>query len=737
MSLPESRRFAATVLSILIAGGAILVLPAPQGRADVVMVPVVFIENNTLVADLVVDGGIVRANVTRQFELNETMVLDELFEAGIIAPGATSLSAKIGEPGNASLAATSQGFNITFNSTESGKSRLLVRYTYSIQFAGVGALNFSIIPKSADEVHPMWTVIFMEISDFTLRVHSNTPVSIFNGSDYHNGTDVEVSEWGRASQHWYFYPARGAAFPIAWSAGPEGRVNETLFSRFVPEHQPMMENLIVREHVNITIEQGLGAMPYRLDAKFLLNRTLLGPYPSVWLWFPNNITCATARLYGDPCAVEPSVRDGQGGFYIKARPEYFREEPILEVNITGNLTDRWCDFFIVTVPVEDSTVRYILHPSFRETATSSPFERTKVNVTGGYRTVEFSGRCTGKGPVHVEWEKDASPATWLEASVASVNAGSAVIQWTTSNDPGFTAYEVYRSEQPGQPGTLAGRVTEATRTSFEVTGLRSNTTYYFSVRKLLAADTTVYSNLVELRTLAYPLSAPRMIVYYTGAAGDVPVLRWERCENPDFTLYELFRGISQGNKASVFNTSDPSVTQRILSGLDPWTTYYFQLKVRTVANGWVWSNEVEVSLPPRTPGRPNLAVVRNHNEPETARLVWNASGAAGFGCYEVYRSTEPGSPGSLVSRITDPYIVNWTSNGLDPSEDYYFTLRMVTDRGDFADSNQVEAAAPASGGGENAVVVDIPPVAAAALAVAAAVIVIGFLALGRARKPEK
>jgi hypothetical protein len=90
-----------------------------------------------------------------------------------------------------------------------------------------------------------------------------------------------------------------------------------------------------------------------------------------------------------------------------------------------------------------------------------------------------------------------------------------------------------------------------------------------------------------------------------------------------------------------------------------------------------------------------------------------------------------------VSRITDPSIVNWTSNGLDPSEDYYFTVRMVTDRGDFADSNQVEAAAPASGGGENAVVVDIPPVAAAALAVAAAVIVIGFLALGRARKPEK
>jgi hypothetical protein len=687
-----SAHIAAAALAVLLSAGALVVLPAPEASADVIFVPVVFVQNNTLGLDLTVLGGSVLANVTREFILNETQILDELFVAGVNAPGSVSLSARPEEPEGASLNTSAEGFNITFGSMTEGKAELPVRYTYSVRFDSVGALNFTIRPSAKDEVNPMYEILVMSVSDFSLRVHSNIPVSVFNGTGFQNGTDVNVSEWNYQSHYPFGVRWQTAPCLVCWSDGPEGRVNETLFSRFLPEHRPMMENLIQSESVNITIGQGTDLMPYRLDGKFILNGSLLRPFDTVWLWFPNNITCATAEMDGEPCKIEPSVRDGQAGFYIRARYEYFGNTTLV-VNITGNLSDRRCDFFIVTVPAENSSVRYILHPGFRVTAQSSPFEEAVLNETADCKTLEFRGRCTGRGPVHVEWAPDEPAGAWIEASLGNVNADSARIEWNTSGNPDFLEYRIHMSEQAGWTGALAGRVVVQTQNSCEIGNLSSNTTYYFSVRKLLAGNRTAYSNTVEARTLAYPLSAPKLIVYYREPDGDVPVLRWTRCDNPDFASYELFQSDAPDRPGqSVFRTADRSVLEREFSSLHRNTNYYFTLRVSTGTNGRADSPVVQVFIPPAGQGHFNLSVTRRSDDPETASLRWEASNATDFNCYEVYMSTGAGALGERLTRITERTLVEYTAGGLSPFEDgYFFTVRTVTNRSGSMDSNQVWA----------------------------------------------
>jgi hypothetical protein len=682
---------AALVIAILLSAGAFVVLPAPEARADVTFVPVVHVLNNTLSLDLTVYGGYVRANVTREFVLNETKLLDEIFNASVVAPESITLSALSEEPTCATLSPSQESFNISFASMAEGAANILVKYSYSVQFSSAGSLNFTITPGSKDEINPMWEILDLVVSALDLRVHSNIPVSIWNGTAFYNGTDVNVSDWAYTSHDfWDFFP-RPASYLVTWADGPRSRVNETLFSRLVPEHRPMMEDLIRSEFVNITIGKGAGVIPYRLDGKFCLNGTTLAPYSTVWLWFPNNITCATGTCNGDRCLIEPSVRDGQNGFYIRARFEYMQDTTLV-VNITGNLTDPWCDFFIVTAPVGNSSVRYILPPSAHVTAYGSPFENAVFNSTPESTVLDFCGKCAGLGPVHIGWDWQTYPGTWVEASASDVNTSAARIVWSTSGNSEFKEYRICMADRPGSPGQVVGRVTSQTATSFLVRDLLYNTTYFFTVRKVLAGNATVDSNTVEVRTPAIPLPAPELTVYYTGDNGTVPVLRWTRCDHPDFWRYLLIQSDRPGYLGQgVFHTNDSSVLERAMTGLARNTTYYFTLRVNAGTVDCVDSRQVKVVLPLDAPRHFPLKAWRKSYDPETVYLHWDGADPADFSRYELYISTEPGELGTRLTNITQSSLVDYTAGGLPAGKDRWFTVRIVLNQSGYIDSYQAVA----------------------------------------------
>ncbi|MGY5876945.1 MAG: fibronectin type III domain-containing protein [Candidatus Thorarchaeota archaeon] len=70
-------------------------------------------------------------------------------------------------------------------------------------------------------------------------------------------------------------------------------------------------------------------------------------------------------------------------------------------------------------------------------------------------------------------------------------------------------------------------------------------------------------------------------------------------------------------------------------------------------------------------------------------LSWTQYHVDDFSKYEVYQSMSLGNLGSHVGTILDPETTHYTIHSLQPQTRYYFTIRVVDRKGEFADSNQV------------------------------------------------
>ncbi|MBM4249990.1 MAG: hypothetical protein FJ149_11305 [Euryarchaeota archaeon] len=680
---------AAMLLSVLLATVSLTVFPAPEARADVMFVPVVKIANHTVAVELTVDGTSARADVKVRYDLEEGGGVDELFDTGIRAGGFSDRECLPIYPRNSTLRTHPDGFNLSFDTRSWEGPAISVMYAYSFQWPEAGSLNFSRSLRSEDGVHRMWERLYIQMADCSFRLSSNVPVSVFNGTAWTDGTDLLLRYRAERRHPWEFWadPLGSLYHLVTWSPGlPAADVRESIYSVLTPERLEEWGRLILAEQVDITIGERGGGYSYFMHAELLLNGSLLGHAGPAWLWFPNNVTNARAFLYSEECRVEESSVNGQRGFYIRLDGIYWRDA-LLVVNVTGDLWVPWCDFFLVTVPTGNSTVRYHLPAGGRITAFSSPFDFAGFNNTTLSRVLEFSGRCTGTGPAHIEWWPDLIPDCWMEASAGYVTEESVRIRWDTGRDAGFERYEVLVSKWRWWPGEVAARITDQNVRTHEVSGLLSNTTYHLTVRKVLACDPAVESNVVSARTRAIPIPTPVLRLARTGE-GD-PLLRWDRSDHPDLRGYELLRVDSPGAlPKSVFRTSDRSELEHRPEGLVRNATYLFVLRVATGTNGWAESAPVELAVPPEPSRTTGLVAYRTPEDPGTAHLAWNQSDWRDFSCYEIYISTEPGVRGTLLVRITDSRLVEYTTSGLSATGDYYFTVRSVDRSGSPSASGQ-------------------------------------------------
>ena len=128
------------------------------------------------------------------------------------------------------------------------------------------------------------------------------------------------------------------------------------------------------------------------------------------------------------------------------------------------------------------------------------------------------------------------------------------------------------------------------------------------------------------------------------------------------------------------------------------TTTGFRVRVLNQTGGAVASQSVTLSYhavagtrstTPLTLAPP--ALVRSNG----AELAWTRAAGAGFGRYEVHRSTTWGfapSPATLLGSSTDPDATSWQDSTAAASRTYYYKVV-----GDTTVSNQVTAATPAAG----------------------------------------
>ena len=581
------------ILLILVAG---TVFPAPGARADIAIVTVVNLIDNVVAVDLAINATNVNVSVTREFIIREAKGIDEIIDQGVSAPGSIIGSACVETPQNASLSKSADRLNITFDTSYVGSTSTAVRYRYCLEYQNVGALNFSRLIVCTSDIHRIYTDMAVAMTDLTFSVHSNIPVTVDDGSGERTGSNLQFNYTAKISH--YFPESVDVSHLVRWSTGaPPARVDEVLNTRLTAPHQILTDKFIKSESVNITIGPGCNGLSYLLYGDFYLNWSILDELPSVWLWFPNNITAAQAYINSpySPCKVQPSRLDGQKGFYILVE-EAYNYPYHLVVNITGNMTDNWCDFFIVTIPVENSSVRYILPNGTKITSQGSTFELAEYENTSEKCILDFHGRCADRGPVHVEWDPNSLIPCNLSVFLSNITCDGADLAWTTTVNPDFVRYEILKSNISGEPGPVVANITNQSCCRYNV-GLGPNTTSYLTVRKVMSSRGNVDSVQILARTPPDPPGLSKVLVSRLAQNATVAVITWSPSKTKDFKCYQIYQSTVKGELGTkVACTQEASATECNLTGLDRDQPYY--ITVVTVTHNSGQAQSVQARLAP-------------------------------------------------------------------------------------------------------------------------------------------
>jgi predicted phage tail protein len=273
----------------------------------------------------------------------------------------------------------------------------------------------------------------------------------------------------------------------------------------------------------------------------------------------------------------------------------------------------------------------------------------------------------------------------------NITESSLVLSWSQNGDSDFARYDIYQSTAATDIGSMIGAVPTRSQTTYGVTGLNPQTTYFFTIRVVDTGSLFADSNQVSATTTAEN-TPPTPVVLSTSDNTDTSIrTQWTRNSDADFALYEVFVSLTMGPIGTlVTSIPDRDTLSYIVTGLLPETTYYFT--VRVVDNLGLYSDSNQVSATTLAANSPPQAVVLNNPTditPNSMTLNWSESIDTDFALYEVYVSTISGQLGSLDVTISSISTTSASVSGLSSSTTYYFTVRVVDTGLLYADSNQV------------------------------------------------
>ena len=202
------------------------------------------------------------------------------------------------------------------------------------------------------------------------------------------------------------------------------------------------------------------------------------------------------------------------------------------------------------------------------------------------------------GHATMRLEAGESPREKLSPVVVDTTDDTVKLQWIPVSER--STYAIYRSEDPDSPPTVYSQVAVATGGEFLDTGLNLETTYYYYIAPLSAANLRgAFSQRIAASTQADMGTPPKPVV----EAGIVRRSRtqlmpyWRRSHEPDTAYYLVYRS----TKADFIPTSD-NLLRRVPrsgdflemfkdDGLQPDTTYHYRVQVAD------WAGNVQHQSP--------------------------------------------------------------------------------------------------------------------------------------------
>jgi phosphodiesterase/alkaline phosphatase D-like protein len=209
-------------------------------------------------------------------------------------------------------------------------------------------------------------------------------------------------------------------------------------------------------------------------------------------------------------------------------------------------------------------------------------------------------------------------------------------------------------------------------TSYNVTGLNPNTTYYYRVRGYNRCATSSNSSAKSAKTLPCTPKAPN-VQSATNLTFSSFTARWSSVAGA--TDYRLDVATDPSFINYVYRDMDVlNVTSFPVTGLNPNTTYYYRLRALNGCDTSLNSSAKNAKTLPCTPGAPNAQSATNVTSSSFTARWSNVAGATGYRL-DVARDSSfinyvPGYLNSDVGNVT-----TFSVTGLNANTTYYYRVR--------------------------------------------------------------
>jgi hypothetical protein len=192
-----------------------------------------------------------------------------------------------------------------------------------------------------------------------------------------------------------------------------------------------------------------------------------------------------------------------------------------------------------------------------------------------------------------------TPVTLNQAT--NITQNSLRLNWTKNADVDFKNYTIYQSSAQGSLGNAVGTITDKMATSFILSGLSANTTYYFTIRVYDTGGLYADSNQVGAKTNEAPITpnlppTPVTLNQATNITQNSLRLNWTKNADVDFKNYTIYQSITTGAIGTAITTvTSSSLTSYDVTGLSTNTTYYFMIRVYDSEGLYADSNRISAT----------------------------------------------------------------------------------------------------------------------------------------------
>jgi chitodextrinase len=300
---------------------------------------------------------------------------------------------------------------------------------------------------------------------------------------------------------------------------------------------------------------------------------------------------------------------------------------------------------------------------------------------------------------YIGLELPPTPVTLSQAT--DITENSLKLSWTENADSDFKNYTIYQSSTPGNLGNAVHTITDKLTTSFVLTGLSANTTYYFTIRVYDTCGLYADSNQFSAKTNA-PITpnlppTPVTLSQATDITENALGLSWTENIDVDFKNYTIYQSSALGSLGNAVHTvTDKFTTSFVLTGLSANTTYYFTIRVYDTGGLYADSNQIGAKTsaalpPPNFPPTPVTLSQATDITENSLKLSWTENADSDLRNYTIYQSTITGAIGTAITAVTGSSLTSYDVTGLSENTTYYFMIRVYDAEGLYADSNQISA----------------------------------------------